>query len=145
MTEQPLRSRKPIAIGCFIAITAAVLFLGFVYVSIMFAAFGSKVPRSLGKHLPKGTVVLEEVIDQTGMDSFFLVKASYSSEDDITEICNEYLLEQDKDNDPQRSFAGLYSETHEVPWFPLANTTRIYAFTTQNMDGSHKEEVPNLG
>ena len=103
-----------------------------------------KVPWSLGDHLPEGTVILEEVVDQSGMDSFFLVKAAYLSESHITQICEEYLLEIERDGDPMGSFAGLYSETHEIPWFPLARTTRTYSFCTKNPDGTQKE-VTDLG
>ena len=90
-------------------------------------------------------VVLEEIADQTGMDSFFLVKARFTSEDEITAICSEYNLLPNQDDVSPLSFSRLYDERHDVAWFPLLNVTRRYAFTTQDRDGRQKDGFERLG
>ena len=90
-------------------------------------------------------MVLEEIADQTGMDSFFLVKARFTSEDEITAVCSKYNLLPNQDDVSPLSFSRLYDERHDVAWFPLLNVTRRYAFTTQDRDGRQKDGFETLG
>lgn len=109
------------------------------WMAVVSAILGPKEPWSLAEQLPDTVVILEEIADQTGFDSFFLVKGRFTSEEEISEMCKEFNLLPDQDDVSPLSFSKLYDERENVEWFPLPNVTRRYAFTTQNWDGSSKE------
>ena len=142
ITEPSTTNRNPPTRGCVIA-GLVLLFLGGSFavwwVSVVSAVLGSKEPWSLAEHLPETVVVLEEIVDQTGMDSFFLVKARFTSEDEITEICEEYHLLSNQDDVSPLSFAGLWAERNEIGWFPLPDVTRRYAFNSEKWGGGVKD------
>ena len=110
-------------------------------ITVVSAVLGSKEPWSLAEHIPDTVEVLEQIDDQSGMDSFFLLKGRFTSEDEITDICNEYNLLPNQGDVSLLSFSGLYDEQHEIEWFPLPNVTRRYAFNSVNWDGTIKENV----
>ena len=140
MNDNSDSRRELLWYGCLILLPILAFCLFLASPIILIAIFGiHKVPWSLAEQLPNTVVVLEEIADQSGMDSFFLVKARFSSEDEITAICNEYNLLPNQDDVSPLSFSKLYDERHDVAWFPLVNTTRRYAFTTVDRDGSQKE------
>ena len=136
--------RSPLLWGGLILLLILALPFLLVIVAIMGIDI-SKEPWSLAEQLPDSVVVLEEIADQTGMDSFFLVKARFTSEDEITAICSEYNLLPNQDDVSPLSFSRLYDERHDVAWFPLLNVTRRYAFTTQDRDGRQKDGFETLG
>ena len=140
MNDNSDSRRELLWYGCLILLPILAFCLFLASPIILIAIFGiHKVPWSLAEQLPNTVVVLEEIADQSGMDSFFLVKARFSSENEITAICNEYNLLPNQDDVSPLSFSKLYDERHDVAWFPLVNTTRRYAFTTVDRDGSQKE------
>ena len=140
MNDNSDSRRELLWYGCLILLPILAFCLFLASPIILIAIFGiHKVPWSLAEQLPNTVVVLEEIADQSGMDSFFLVKARFSSEDEITAICSEYNLLPNQDDVSPLSFSKLYDERHDVAWFPLVNTTRRYAFTTVDRDGSQKE------
>jgi len=145
MNHKSESRRKLLLIGCLV-ICPILLILLVASPIILVAIFGiHKVPWSLAEQLPSTVVVLEEIADQSGMDSFFLVKARFSSEEDITTICNEYNLLPNQDDVSPLSFSKLYDERHDVAWFPLLNVTRRYAFTTKDRNGHQKDGFETLG
>ena len=101
----------------------------------------SKHPWAISDHIPNSVEILETFSDTSGMDAFYMVKAKYSSEDEIIEICNEFQLLADQDDVPPLGFARLYDERTDIPWFPLENTTRRYAFRSVDDDGHWKENA----
>ena len=130
--------RSPLVWGGVILVLMFALPFLLVIVAIAGIDF-SKEPWSLAEQLPATVVVLEEIVDQSGMDSFFLVKARFTSENEITAICNEYHLLPNQDDVSPLSFAKLWDKNNEIEWFPLPNVTRRYAFNTVNWDGTQKE------
>ena len=144
MTNTDESHRNPNVRGCMFLGMALLLLCGVGlawWIAVVSAVLGPKEPWSLAEHLPNTVEVLEEIADQTGMDSFFLLKGRFTSEEEITEICTEYNLLPDQDDVSALSFSGLYDEQHEIEWFPLSNVTRRYAFNTVNWDGSQKENA----
>ena len=65
------------------------------------------------------------------MDSYHLVKARFSSEDEITQICKKFDLLSDENNPKPLGFGKLFDEEYGIPWFPLTGSTRRYAFYTE--------------
>ena len=142
LPEPPTPDPGPLLRGCGIA-GLVVLLLGVCFlvwwVSVLSAILGPKEPWSLAEQLPETVVVLEEIVDQSGMDSFFLVKARFSSEDEIVEICDEFHLLPNQDDVSPLSFAELWDEKDDIKWFPLHGVTRRYAINTVDLDGTLKE------
>ena len=144
MTEYPPPNPKTVLRGCIFLGSAFLLFgTWFVvwWVSVVSTILGPKEPPSLVERLPESVVVLEEFTNRSGLDWFFLLKARFSSEDDIDKICEEFLLLPDQDDVSPLSFAGLYDEEFDIPWFPLSNVSRRYALNSVNRDGTWKENT----
>ncbi|QEG21960.1 polyprenyl synthetase family protein [Mariniblastus fucicola] len=96
---------------------------------------------SLAGKLPSNVAILETFSDTTGMDAFYMVKASYTTEDELNEIIRTFHLEADPDGVSDLSFAGLFDERANISWFPLRDANRKYEFDSVNDDGTFKKSV----
>ena len=122
--------KSPYSRGClFVTALAAVpigllLLCAFLYTPIRTSDW------SLADQLPETVEVLESFRTH-GMDSYHLVKARFSSEDEITQICKKFDLLSDENNPKPLGFGKLFDEEYGIPWFPLTGSTRRYAFYTE--------------
>lgn len=96
---------------------------------------------SLADDLPDSVTILETFSDTTGMDSFYLVKARYATEDELDGIIGKFQLEVDLDGVSDLSFAGLFDDRVNIAWFPLQDANRKYEFDSVNEDGTLKDGV----
>ena len=94
---------------------------------------------SLADELPRNVAILETFSDTTGMDAFYMVKASYTTEDELSEIIRTFHLEIDPDGVSDLSYAGLFDDHANISWFPLPDANRKYEFDSVNDDGTFKK------
>ena len=96
---------------------------------------------SLADELPNSVTILETFSDTTGMDAFYMVKARYTTNDELDEMIRKFRLEFDSDGVSDLSFAGLFDDRVNIAWFPLPDANRKYEFDSVNEDGTFKDGV----
>lgn len=99
-------------------------------------------PYSISDRLPAGVKIIREFKDRSGMDAFFLWKATYRSAGDIFDLRKEFLLQPHQETDGSvLSFAEIFDERYDIAWFPLSRNDEVYVFCSVNSDGTFKEGV----
>ena len=99
-----------------------------------------KEPWSLESCVPKNIVVLESFEDTAG-DAMYMLKAKFTSEEDIHELCDTFCLNLHTNGNPINSFAEMQDKATDIPWFPQNGTTRIYYIWPEKVNGEMKENV----
>lgn len=86
--------------------------------------------------LPKTVKILERFSETERMDSFFLLKANFSTEKEIQHICHAFNLEFTKQE--TKTLASEVDGQFAISWFPLASANKTYYFCSVNPNGTLK-------
>lgn len=140
--SRPTSSSLPLV--CFLALPVVLLVAIVIYTMVVTAfgvsAMSDKEPWSLAENLPK-SVVIRNSFQDVSVDAFYLVKAEFSSEDEIIKICNKFDLQLHPNDIPLKTFAEIWDRRTNIPWFPLDQTTRKYYFWPEKPNGEMKENA----
>ena len=94
---------------------------------------------SSASRLPESVNVVESFVDRSGMDSFFLLRARFSTEVDVELICREFNLSPCPP--PKSSFAEIFANRNSLSWFPLTTPTQCYSYCSINEAGTQKKDA----